>query len=85
MAKSLRTNIERQLSYGEHMKKSLRLDKLEQEELQLRALINSLVGEDNFAAHPVTGIVYSKIILKNNLTKLVEEIKLLIQELGDRK
>jgi hypothetical protein len=67
------------------MKKSLRLDKLEQEELQLRALINSLVGDDNFAANPVTGIVYSKIILNHNLTQLVEEIKLLIHELGDRK
>jgi hypothetical protein len=85
MAKSLRTNIERQLSYGEHMKKSLRLDKLEQEELQLRALINDLVEADGVnAAHKHTGIVYNKLVLNNRLNNIIVEIKELMAELDQK-
>jgi hypothetical protein len=86
MAKSLRQNIEKQLSYGEYMKKSLKLDKLEQEELNLRTLINNLVESDGVnAAHQHTGLVYNKLVLNNRLNNIIAEIKELIVELENNK
>jgi hypothetical protein len=86
MAKSLRENIEKQLSYGEYMKKSLKRDKLEQEELNLRTLINNLVESDGVnAAHQHTGLVYNKLVLNNRLNNIIAEIKELIVELENNK
>jgi hypothetical protein len=86
MARSLRQNIEKQLSYGEYMKKSLKRDKLEQEELNLRTLINNLVESDGVnAAHQHTGLVYNKLILNNRLNNIIQEIKELTVELENNK
>jgi hypothetical protein len=86
MARSLRENIEKQLSYGEYMKKSLKRDKLEQEEINLRVLINDLVESDGAtAAHKHTGLVYNKLILNNRLNNIIVEIKELIAELENNK
>jgi hypothetical protein len=86
MAKSLRQNIEKQLSYGEYMKKSLQVEKMEKEELQLRVLINDLVESDGpNAAHKHTGIVYNKLVLNNRLNNIIAEIKELTAELENNK
>lgn len=76
-------NTATQLSYGEHMKLSLRLDKLEQQEAQLRALMNSLIDEEGvYGSNPTTGIVYDRRVLQKQLTNLTEEIKYIIRRLN---
>ena len=70
-----------QLAYGEFMKKSLKRDRLEKEEMGLRALINSLGPTSPYASHNSTGIVYDKTVLNSNLQRIIKEIALLNKEL----
>jgi len=72
------------MPYGEFMKKSLQVDRLEREELQLRGLIMSLnVEEGAFASHKETGIVYDLRVLNSNLDKIMMEHTLLSKELKE--
>ena len=66
------------------MKKSLERDRLEKEEIQLRALIMSLIDDNaGIATHKSTGIVYNKNVLNNNLQEIMNKHTRLTKELEE--
>ena len=73
---------QRQLSYGDYMKLGLKIDRLQQESLQIEQIIKQL-NENN--AHRVTGVVYDFNTLANNKKRIDAEIQHLNSVMDDNK
>lgn len=71
------------MRYGQYMKESMRLERLEQEYNNYDRLLGDLTNHwMTYAAHKHTGLLYDTDVIKTNLEKLKNEMKL-IKELLD--
>jgi len=72
------------MRYGQYMKESMRLERLEQEHSNYDRLLGDLTNHwMTYATHKHTGIVYDTNIIKENLTKLQNEMNYIKELIGD--
>ena len=73
------------MRYGQYMKESMRLERLQQEYKNYDDLLGNLTNQwMTYASHKDTGLVYDMDIIKNTLEKLRNEMNLIEELLNEQ-
>ena len=73
------------MRYGQYMKESMRLERLQQEYKNYDALLGNLTNQwMTYASHKDTGLVYDMDVIKTSLEKLRNEMNLIEELLNEQ-